>query len=296
MPSQEHEALVASIPEGGAVDAPSVEEQRANYEAMLGANPVPDITSIEELRIGECNADWVSVPDSREDRVILYLHGGGYVIGSNVAYREFASRLAQANRARVCVLNYRLAPENPFPAALDDAVTAFGWLLEQGIDPSGITVAGDSAGGGLTLATLLSLRDAGGPQAACGVCFSPWTDLAATGASAQPGAVDDPLVSEGALADMVQAYVAGGDVRNPLASPLYAEYQGLPPLFVLVGGREVLLDDAVRVVDKARSAGVEVTYFHGDGLVHVWPVLVPTAPESVDALAQMADFTETHCR
>jgi acetyl esterase/lipase len=293
MPSQEHEALVATLQEGGVVDVPSVEEQRANYEAMLCANPIPAAATIEELTIGQCNADWVTVPDSREDRVILYLHGGGYVIGSNVAFREFASRLAQANRARVCLLNYRLAPENPFPAAVDDAVAAFGWLLEQGLKPSEITVAGDSAGGGLTLATLLSLRDAGGPQAACGVCFSPWADLAGTGASAQPGAVDDPLVTDDLTSDMSQAY-AGEDLRNPLASPLYADYEGLPPLFLLVGEREVLLDDATRVADKARNAGVDVTYFQGDGLVHVWPVLAPTAPESEAALEQMAGFTERH--
>ncbi|TDJ23403.1 MAG: alpha/beta hydrolase [Gammaproteobacteria bacterium] len=295
MPSQEHEALVAALQEGGAVDVPSVEEQRANYDAMLCANPILAAASIEELIIGQCNADWVTVPVSREDRVILYLHGGGYVIGSNVAFREFASRLAQANRARVCLLDYRLAPEHPFPAAVDDAVAAFGWLLDQGVDPAGITVAGDSAGGGLTLATLLTLRDAGGPQAACGVCFSPWADLAGTGASAQPGAVDDPLVTDGLLADMSQAY-AGEDLRNPLASPLYADYEGLPPLFLLVGDREMLLDDATRVADKARNAGVDVSYFQGDGLVHVWPVLAPTAPESEAALEQMAGFTERHWR
>lgn len=295
MPSQEHEALVAALQEGGVVDVPSVEEQRANYDAMLCANPIPAAASIEELIIGQCNADWVTVPVSREDRVILYLHGGGYVIGSNVGFREFASRLAQANRARVCLLDYRLAPEHPFPAAVDDAVAAFGWLLDQGVDPAGITVAGDSAGGGLTLATLLTLRDAGGPQAACGVCFSPWADLAGTGASAQPGAVDDPLVTDGLLADMSQAY-AGEDLRNPLASPLYADYEGLPPLFLLVGDREMLLDDATRVADKARNAGVDVSYFQGDGLVHVWPVLAPTAPESEAALEQMAGFTERHWR
>ena len=295
MPSQEHEALVAALQEGGVVDVPSVEEQRANYDAMLCANPILAAASIEELIIGQCNADWVTVPVSREDRVILYLHGGGYVIGSNVGFREFASRLAQANRARVCLLDYRLAPEHPFPAAVDDAVAAFGWLLDQGVDPAGITVAGDSAGGGLTLATLLTLRDAGGPQAACGVCFSPWADLAGTGASAQPGAVDDPLVTDGLLADMSQAY-AGEDLRNPLASPLYADYEGLPPLFLLVGDREMLLDDATRVADKARNAGVDVSYFQGDGLVHVWPVLAPTAPESEAALEQMAGFTERHWR
>jgi len=295
MPSQEHEALVAALQEGGVVDVPSVEEQRANYDAMLCANPILAAASIEELIIGQCNADWVTVPVSREDRVIFYLHGGGYVIGSNVAFREFASRLAQANRARVCLLDYRLAPEHPFPAAVDDAVAAFGWLLDQGVDPAGITVAGDSAGGGLTLATLLTLRDAGGPQAACGVCFSPWADLAGTGASAQPGAVDDPLVTDGLLADMSQAY-AGEDLRNPLASPLYADYEGLPPLFLLVGDREMLLDDATRVADKARNAGVDVSYFQGDGLVHVWPVLAPTAPESEAALEQMAGFTERHWR
>ncbi len=293
MPSPEHEALVRALTEGNPVVAESVDEQRASYRAMLCANPIPDDVSIETIRIGQCDADWVSVPASRNDHVVLYFHGGGYVIGDNVAYREFAARVARATATRVCVLNYRLAPENPFPAAVDDAVAAYRWLLGEGVEPGRITLAGDSAGGGLTLATLVALRDANEPLPGCAVCYSPWTDLLGSGESARPGVVDDPLVAGDAIAVMAEAYAAGR-LEEPLASPLNADYRGLPPLLIQVGSREILRDDSRRVADKARAAGVDVEYFEGDGLIHVWPVLAPTAPESAAALERMAAFMAQH--
>ena len=292
MPSPEHEAVVAALQAAPVTDAPTIEEQRANYEAMLGANPIAEDATVEETTIEHVDADWVSVPESRADRAILYLHGGGYVIGSNRAYREYAGRLARAARARVCVLNYRLAPEHPFPAAVDDAAMAYRWLVNQGIDASRIVIAGDSAGGGLALATLLRLREDGDVLPAGAACLSPWVDLEGTGASSAPGAVDDPLVSQDTLTGMREAY-AGSELRNPLASPLYGDFAGLPPLLIQVGTREILLDDAVRTAEKARAAGVRVSYFEGEDLIHVWPVLMPTAPESAAALDQIGEFVES---
>jgi monoterpene epsilon-lactone hydrolase len=293
MPSQEHEAVVAMLQAAPLTEAPSLEEQRANYDAMLSAAPLGEDVTVEPVTIEHVAADMVSVPSSAANRVILYLHGGGYVIGSNVAYRGFAGRLARATSSRVCVVNYRLAPEDPFPAALDDAVMAYGWLRRQGYAANRIVIAGDSAGGGLTLATLLKLREQGEALPAGAVTLSPWSDLAGTGATLAPGAVDDPLVQGDAIGGMAGMY-APNDLTNPLASPLYGDYAGLPPLLIQVGGREVLLDDAVRVRDKARAAGVDVTYFEGDGLIHVWPVLAAEAPESEAALSQIGEFVAAH--
>ena len=291
MPSAEHEALVAALADNP-VQAESIDEQRANYDAMLGAMPLADDVSVEPARIDGLAADWVSVDTSASDRAVLYLHGGGYVIGSNVAYREFGSRMARATGARVLVLHYRLAPENPFPAALDDATRAYQWLLEQGIAANRTLIAGDSAGGGLTLATLVNIREKGLAMPAGGVCLSPWADLAHTGDSTAEGAVDDPLMALEGLEAMASSY-AGSDVSNPLVSPLYADLSGLPPLSILAGGRELLRDDARRLVEKARDAGVDVDHFEGDGLIHVWPVLAPTAPESIAALERISAFASS---
>lgn len=293
MPSQEHEAMVAALQAAPVIDAPTVAERRAGYEAMLRALPLPDDLVVEPFSIGHLNADWVSIRGDRTNATILYLHGGGYVIGSNVGYREFAGRLARATGARVCVIDYRLAPEHPFPAAVEDATYAFRYLIEEGIEPGRIVIAGDSAGGGLAVATLLQLREAGDALPACAVVFSPWTDLMGTGATLAPGAVDDPLVRYDALHDMAAMY-GGDELGDPLVSPLYGDHHGLPPLEILVGTREVLLDDARRLRDKALAAGVEVRYFEGEGLIHVWPVLAPGAPESARALERVGEFVRAH--
>nr|AID57563.1 esterase [uncultured bacterium] len=293
MPSQQHEALVQQILEGFVTDAPDLADQRAGYEATLAATPIADDISIESFQIGAMNADWVSAPTSQSDRIFLYFHGGGYVIGSNVGYREFAGRLARATNARVCVINYRLAPEEPFPAAVEDAVSAYQYLLSNGFTPGQISLAGDSAGGGLTLAALVSLRDQGIALPASGVCFSPWIDLEGNGASAQPGGADDPMLAKEGLVGMATLY-AGSDLTNPLAAPLHAELNGLPPIQIMVGTREVLLDDARRARAKIEQSGAKVDYYEGEGLIHVWPVLAPDAPESADALQRVARFTANH--
>lgn len=291
MPSTEHERFVEMMTSIPRRDDLPLQEQRDNYAAILAANPLPEDVEIRSVEVGAVSADWVDPPGPRRDRVTLYLHGGGYVIGSSTAYHEFGARLAGALDSRVLLLDYRLAPECPFPAAVDDAVAAYRYLLEESAGPGRVVIAGDSAGGGLTLATLARLRDEGEALPAAGICFSPWTDLEATGDSHRPGAVDDPLVQVDGLRQMARLY-AEGNLRHPLASPLHADFRGFPPLHVEVGTREVLLDDARRVVEKARRSGVETSSFEAEGLIHVWPVLMAGAPESAESLERVRAFLD----
>ena len=293
MPSPQHEMIVQMLSARPAIVAPTVAETRAGFEELAKMFPLaPDVTH-ESIRAGGVPSEWVSVPESRPDRVILYLHGGGYVIGSLNTHRELASRIARATQARALVIDYRLAPEHPFPAAVEDAVAAYRWLLGTGIPPARIAIAGDSAGGGLTLATLLALRDAKLPLPAAGVCMSPWTDLEGTGASAQPGGADDPLLQLAGLREMGQHYAAANP-RHPHAAPLYADYRGIPPLLIQVGTRELLLDDSTRVAAKAKAAGVDVTLEPWEGLIHVWQLFGPNVPESEQAVARIGEFVRKH--
>ena len=288
MSSQELKQLIEMLASQPAAGSGSIEEQRAGMEAMLAGLPLPEKVTVNAVRVGALDADWVAMPNSANGRVVLYLHGGGYVMGSRRTHRELAARIARDAAARVLVLEYRLAPEHPFPAAVDDATAAYRWLRKQGIAASSIAIAGDSAGGGLTLATLLALRDAGDALPACAVCLSPWTDLEGSGASAQPGGADDPMVTVAALRDMGRIY-AGDALRNPLAAPLYAGYKGLPPLLIQVGTREVLLDDSTRVADKARAAGVTVRLEIEEGAPHVWQAM-PHVPEAMEAVKRIGAF------
>jgi monoterpene epsilon-lactone hydrolase len=233
-------------------------------------------------------AEWVRTPGVSDDCVVLYLHGGGYVIGSLVTHRSLVARVGRASGARALSVDYRLAPEHPYPAAVEDATAAYRFLLEQGVAPSKIVVAGDSAGGGLTLATLLSLRDAGTPLPAAGVCMSPWADLEGTGDSAT--SADDPLIELDGLREMGKQYVGGGAMRDPLCAPLYADYTGLPPLLIQVGTRELLLDDSRRVAERARGAGVDVVLEEEEGLIHVWQMFPDDVPESKAAVERIGAF------
>ena len=294
MPSQEHETLVQMIQARPTPESPSIEELRAGFETLMSMFQTPDDVACEPVDAGGVPAEWIAAPGAHEDRVIFYLHGGGYVIGSINTHRELASRLSRESQARALSIDYRLAPENPFPAGLEDATAAYRWLLSTGVEPTRVVVAGDSAGGGLTLATLLALRDAGAPLPAAGVCLSPWTDLEGTGDSARPGAVDDPLVQLEGLVEMGRHYLGGADPRDPLAAPLYADYTGLPPLLIQVGTREILLDDSTRVAERAKQCGVDVTLEPWEGLMHVWQAFGPTVPESQEAVARIGEFIRKH--
>lgn len=223
------------------------------------------------VQIGNFGAELITADGVTPNAgAILYLHGGGYAVCSIASHRDLAERLSHAARAPVLIIEYRLAPENPFPAALDDALAGYEWLRDQGHDPSSLAIAGDSAGGGLALATLLAIKDRGQSLPACAVVFSPWVDLELKGGTMVSKADVDPIVHIDALRVWIQCYAPEMDVRNPLISPLHGDYHGLPPLLVQVGGRETLLDDSLRLVEVARAAGVEVEYQYWEDEIHVF--------------------------
>jgi acetyl esterase/lipase len=262
-------------------------ERRKSMEQF--ARPLaPDCTATP-VDAGGVPAEWVVAPGV-DDAVVLYLHGGGYVIGSLVTHRELAGRISRASGARVLLLDYRLAPENPFPAAVDDAVAAYRWLLHQGVAAGRIAIGGDSAGGGLTVATLIAIRDRGLPIPAAGVCLSPWTDLEMTGESMRTRAALDPMVQLDGLTEMASQYLAGADAKNPLASPLHADLAGLPPLLIQVGTSETLFDDAVRLDATARTAGVSVRFEAWDDMVHVFQTFAGMLPEGREAVEHIGQF------
>jgi len=266
-----------------------VAERRAALE-RLTAGELPADVAAEPVSADGVPAEWVVADGADPGRAILYLHGGGYVIGSIATHRDLAARLSRATGARVLVVDYRLAPEHPHPAALEDAVRAWQWLVARGIEPRRAAIAGDSAGGGLTVATLVALRDAGAPLPAAGVCLSPWTDLACEGGSMDTHDHRDPMVRPEGLREMAAMYLGGLSARTPLASPVHADLAGLPPLLVQVGTAEVLLDDSTRLAERARAAGVEVELEVWDDMVHVWQAFAAILPEGREAVERIGAF------
>jgi len=293
MPSSEHEDIVAMMGGGLALQELSLMEQRAMMNASASMFPTAPGLRTESVDADGVPADWLTFEASARDRAILYLHGGAYVTGSRDSHRGLASRVALAAGAPVLLAEYRLAPEAPFPAAVEDAVTSWRWLLQQGVPARSMAIAGDSAGGGLALATLLALKDAGLPQPGCAVALSPWTDLAARGPTAVPGAVDDPMLTLAGLTESA-AHYAPGDLLNPLASPLHGDLRGLPPLLLQVGTREILLSDSTRFARRAEAAGVDVTLDVEEGLIHVWQSF-PDLPESRRSLERIGAFVRDRC-
>ena len=266
----------------------TMEEQRARQEKMSKYSRIPAEIRCQPVDVGGVSAEWINTPEA-DLGVLLYLHGGAYALSSINVYREFLSRLVLATRMRCLAINYRLAPEHPFPAALEDATSAYDWLLTQEVDPSEIIIAGDSAGGGLTLATLLALRDTGKQLPAGAVVISPWVDLALTGASVQSKAALDPILDHDSLAMYAGYYAGKNELTNPLISPLYADLQDLPPLLIQVGTDEILLDDAARLAEKARKSGVNVTLDVWNEMFHVFQ-LIPFLPETKKMVARIAAY------
>jgi acetyl esterase/lipase len=236
-------------------------------------------------------AEWITSAAVDPSRVILYLHGGGYVVGSLNTHRDLAARLGRASGARVLAIDYRLAPEHPHPAAVDDAVAACLWLRTHGIAPAHLAIAGDSAGGGLTIATLVALRDLGEPLPSAAVCFSPWVDLEATGASMDTN-LDDPMLNRKLILHFARFYLGLGtiDPRTPLAAPLHADLSGLPPLLIQASRHEALLDDATRIAEKARQAGVACALDLTDEVPHVWQIFASILPEGQQAIDRAGAF------
>jgi acetyl esterase/lipase len=234
--------------------------------------------------------EWISTPTATNGLTILYLHGGGYVIGSINTHREMISRLARASGARALAIDYRLAPEHPFPAAVEDATKAYRWLLKQGVPSEKIVVAGDSAGGGLTVATLVALRDAGDRLPAAAVCISPWTDLAITGETMVTKADVDPMIRAEDARGGAARYHGETDPRHPLVSPLYADLSGLPPMLIQVGTSEVLLSDSTRLAERAEEAAVDVTLEPWEEMIHVWHFFAFMLPEGQQAIERIGEY------
>jgi monoterpene epsilon-lactone hydrolase len=280
-------AHLATLPPSASM---TIAERRAQYERAERVFPTPPDVVIEHVRAPARSAEWLQPPGTRTDAAVLYLHGGGYVIGSPRSHRHLAAAIARAAGTAALVLDYRLAPEHPFPAALEDALAAYQWLLGRGLSPGRIVVAGDSAGGGLTVATLLTARDRGLPQAAAGVCISPWVDLTCGGATYVTKAAVDPIVTRQSVSMMSEAYAGSDDRKAPLISPLYADLRGLPPLLVHVGSDEVLLDDALGLAERARAAGVDVTLEEWPAMIHVWHWFLPMLAEAERAVGVIGSF------
>jgi monoterpene epsilon-lactone hydrolase len=253
------------------------------------AMKIPGVKS-EPAGIPGIPAEWLIPNNAVDGRAILYLHGGGYVIGSIKSHRGIVSQLALAAKSRVLIIDYHMAPEDKFPAAVEDAVTSYRWLISQGYEPGKIGIAGDSAGGGLTAATLVSLRDSGDPLPAAAMMMSPWTDLEVKGESCTTVGWRDPMISRYALKKWAAMYVGGSDPRNPLASPIYADLKGLPPLCIHVGTCEILLDDARRLAERAEQDGVSVELDVCDGMFHVYQFFSPLVPESKAAIEKLGKF------
>lgn len=270
--------------------ATTTEEARAALDALFGGYPLPDDTQVMPVRVGNLAAEWIHVGAADPDRAILYLHGGAYVRGSLRSHRPLAARISEAAGIRVLLLEYRLAPEHPFPAALKDALTAYRWLLAGGTAPEHVALAGDSAGGGLAIATLLALRDAGQPLPSGAAVMSPWTDLAATGTSPVQRADLDPWLTPERLEASGSTYLNGADAADPLASPVYADLHGLPPLLVQVGTDEIIYDDSTRLAERAEAAGTAVTLRIWEGMWHVFQAFGHEVPEGRQAIGEIGAF------
>ncbi len=271
----------------------SIEEHRASGKQnarLLGALPVG--TTLEPVEFDGLPAEWIIPAPGGQKKVILYLHGGGYVTGSLETYRMLCSLLAECSGAKVLVTDYRLAPEHPFPAALDDALKAYGWLLANGCAAEDILIAGDSAGGGLSIATTLALRDQQIALPAGVMCFSPWTDLALRGQTHTTRAKSEVVLNTDVLREWSLAYTTEANFDNPLVSPVYGNFNGFPPLFIQVGSDEILLDDALLLAETARSAGVKVELNIWNGMWHVWQALGKMIPENHSTFDEIGVFAK----
>jgi acetyl esterase/lipase len=275
----------------------SVEALREGLEQLGKMAKIPKDVIIESVNAGGVPAEWISAPNAQNDLVILYIHGGGYAAGSIKSHEALAAELSRESKARVLLIDYRLAPEHVFPAAIVDSTKAYRWLIsKEGILPNNVIIGGDSAGGGLTIATLVKLRDEGDNLPAGAFCLSPWADLANTGETIQTNADRDPFVAPRDLAELSKLYCGNKNAKNPLISPLYADLSGLPPLLIQVGTAEILLDDSRRVADRAIEAGVDVQLEIWEDMIHVFAAFGQWAPEGKEGIEQIGKFIQKHIR
>jgi len=282
---------------GRSGQAPTIETLRRNYGGLGRLAPRPPRgTLVERLDLGGVRAVSIATPQSRPDRHILYFHGGGHVSGSPKLYRDFTWRIAAAARARTLMTYHRLAPEHPYPAAIEDAANAYRALVAGGADPRTMALMGESAGGGLVLGVLLKLRDEGTALPTAAVTISPWTDLALSGNSYRQNADADPMIATADAARMASYYLGETDPRTPYASPLYGDPAGLPPTLIQVGSDEILLDDSVHMAERMRAAGCEVELEVWPRMPHAWHVWARVMPEARKAIGRIGAFVQDKWR
>lgn len=270
-------------------------DQRSNWDAF--GDSIPEYSAAVSIETVDCDGvrcEWVVAPGASENKLLFHFHGGGYVIGHPNGYRNYNSRMSESLGARVLAVDYRLAPEHPFPAAVDDCLCAYKWSLAQGYQPADIAFTGESAGGGLVFATLLAARNENIPLPAAAVAISPWVDLTNGGDSHNFNEQADPMLGPNVLDMFANAYLNGVNLQNPLASPIHGDLSGLPPIYILVGSTEVLLDDARTLFMRASRAGVNTTIEVAPEMPHIWPIFAYQIPEGRDAIKRMSAFFSSH--
>lgn len=272
----------------------SLQQQRAILEDSARYLPMPPQVDVKQTVVGKIAAEWLRPVGATDNRAILYLHGGAYTMGSCTTHRALASRIAIASQTPAFLPEFRLAPEYPFPAALEDGEAVYRWLVEQGISPQKMVVAGDSSGGGLAIALTVLLRDKDVPLPAAIICLSPWADLELTGESVTTRAKVDPMCSPEESQYHAIHYIGKQDARAPLVSPIYADLHGLPPILIQVGDREILLSDAIRLAERARKDGVDAELEVWDGMWHVWHLFARYVPEAQRAIYNIGAFIRKH--
>ncbi len=294
MSTEQRENLDAILRQGAFPASADVNEQRRQLKALLSAQPLPADVTVTAATLGGVPIAEITVDGIEPRHTVLYFHGGVYVLGDAFLSAELASQVGRRTRARVMSVDYRLAPEHPYPAAVDDALAAYAALLQNGIAPADIAFAGESAGGGLAVATLVNARDHGLPLPAAAYVMSPYADLTLAGATMQTKRATDPLLSPEALQARVGDYTAGQDAALGLISPIFADLSGLPPLIIQAGTHEVLLDDAIRLARQAAIADVEVTLDITPSVPHVFQAYHAMLDEAANALDRAGQLLSTH--
>jgi monoterpene epsilon-lactone hydrolase len=276
--------------------ATEIAQMRLDSDARGRAFGLASDVTVQPVTSDGVKAEWTSTPDADPSSAILYLHGGGYVICSLDSHRHLAAEVGRASGARTLAVDYRLAPEHPFPAAVEDTVAAYRYLLNSGMQPKRIAFSGDSAGGGLVVGALLAIREAGLPLPACGWCISPWVDMEALGESFTDRAAADPTVQKATIQMMAQYYLGSADPRHPHAAPIYGDLSGLPPLLIQVGAAETLLDDSVALARKAGAADVFVDLQIWPEMIHIWHIYFPMLSAGRRAIAAGGSFVSNAIR
>jgi epsilon-lactone hydrolase len=271
-------------------------QRRKDIDARGLAYGLAADVGVEPVTANGVRAEWTTTPKDARDAALLYLHGGGYVIGSLDSHRHLAAEAGRAAGIAALALDYRLAPEHPFPAAVDDALAGYRFLLGRGISPGRVALAGDSAGGGLVVAAMLAIREAGLPQPGCGWCISPWVDMEAIGEAMTSKAATDPMVQRAGILDMAKMYLNGADPRSPQAAPIYGNLSGLAPLMIQVGACETLLDDALRLAKIGGAADVRVDLQIWPEMIHVWHLFHPELKAGKEAIEAGGSYVRAMIR